>query len=108
MSDELAELRKRKLEELQRQSSFEQSKQQEIQDQIGQIETLVKQFLTKDAITRYTNLKIAHTEKAMSVLTSLGQMIQAGQIREKITDDQLKKILIRLEPKKPEFNIQRK
>jgi programmed cell death protein 5 len=112
MSDELEEIKKRKLIEMQekQQEQFQrQAKEQEqIQNQIQQLETVVRQFLTKEALQRYGNLKIAHEEKAIRVLALLGQMIQAGKIREQINDSQFKDILKRLEPKKKELKIKRK
>ena len=105
--DELEEIRKRKLMELQAQQQDAMQDQQQIQNQVEQLEALVKQFLTKEALERYGNLKTAHQEKAIRVLAILGQMIQAGQIKDKITDIQFKDILKKLEPQKKEFKIKR-
>ncbi len=110
--DDLEEIKKRKLMELQarQQESLHNQVQEEeqIQDQISQLETLVKQYLTREALERYGNLKTAHTEKAVRVLAVLGQMIQSGQIKSQINDIQFKEILKQLEPKKKEFTIKRK
>ena len=107
--DELEEIKKRKLMELQAQQQDavqrQVQEQQEIQTQVEQLEALVRQFLTKDALVRYGNLKVAHTQKAIRVLAILGQMIQGGQIKGHINDNQFKEILKRLEPKKKEFKI---
>ncbi|MCK5283117.1 MAG: hypothetical protein KAK00_06930 [Nanoarchaeota archaeon] len=109
--DELEEIKKRKLMELQarQQEGLQEQagEQQRIQNQIEQLEALVKQFLAKEALQRYGNLKVAHAEKAMNVLAVLGQMIQAGHIKNKIDDTQFKGILKQLEPKKREFKIKR-
>jgi programmed cell death protein 5 len=104
--DELEELKKRKLMELQ-QNQQQAQEQQQIQAQIAQMEAAVKQFLDKDALQRYGNLKIGHKEKALHILAVLAQMIEAGQIKQKITDSQFKEILKKLEPKKKEFKIKR-
>ena len=107
--DELEEIKKRKLMELQQGEPLQKQaeEQQQIQAQLEQLETLVKQFLTKEALQRYGNLKAAHQEKAIQLLVILGQAIQQGQIKEKITDEKLKEILKQLQPEKKEFKIKR-
>ena len=106
--DELEDIKKRKLKELMGQQEDQFAEQQQAQQQIMQLENAVKQFLTKEALERFGNLKTAHGEKALNLLAVLGQMIQNGQIKEKITDSELKEILRQLEPKKKDFNIKRK
>jgi len=108
---ELSEIRKRKLGEL---MQFQQEKlqlhtqeQAQLQQQIGQMENIIKQFLTKDALIRYGNLKTAHNEKALQLLVMLFQAIQKGQIQNKIDDSTLKKILQKLTPKKRDISIKR-
>ncbi len=105
--DELEEIKKRKLMELQKQQEEQLQEQQQLQTQLEQLETLVKQFLSKEALQRYGNLKAAHQDKAIQLLVILGQAIQQGQIKEKITDEKLKDILKRLQPEKKEFKIKR-
>jgi len=110
--DELEELRKKKLEELKQQQAeaLQQQGQEEsqMQQQIAQLEIIVKQFLTKDALVRYGNLKAAHPEKAVQLLVILGQAAQSGQLKEKIDDEKLKELLKRLTPEKKDFKIKRK
>ena len=105
--DELEEIRKRKLEQLQNQQQDSLQEQQQMQAQLEQLETVVKQFFTKEALERYGNLKAAHQEKAVQLLVILGQAVQQGQIKEKITDEKLKDILKQLQPEKKEFKIKR-
>ena len=81
--------------------------QAQMQQQIGQMESIVRQFLTKEALERYGNLKTAHHEKALQLLVVLLQAIQKGQIKGKIDDSMLKKILEQLTPKKKEIRIKR-
>ena len=80
----------------------------EIQKQFEALEQVVKQKLSKEAIARYGNIKAAHPEKAMQVITALAQLVQQGQIQETITDDLLKQILLKLQEPKKEFKIARK
>ena len=72
-------------------------KQIEFQKQIQVLETTVKQYLTKEAITRYGNIKAAHQQKAIQIITILPQLIQSGQITEKIDDAQFKEILLKMQ-----------
>ncbi len=111
-SDDLEEIKRRKLIELQRQQEeslqSQLQEQQQLQAQLEQLEAVVKQFLTKEAFQRYGNLKAAHQDKAVQLLVVLGQAMQNGQIKEKITDEQLKNILKQLQSEKKDFKITRK
>ena len=104
----LDEIKRKKLEELmQNQRSQQSDEQSQIQQQIEQMESVVRQFFTKEALARYGNLKAAHQEKAMQLLVILFQAIQKGQVQGKIEDSLLKRILEQLAPKKKEFKINR-
>ena len=107
----LDEIRKKKLEELmqgQQQKLQQQAQEQaQIQQQIEQMESVVRQFMTKEALARYGTLKTAHQEKALQLLVVLFQAIQKGQVKGKIEDPLLKKILEQLTPKKKEIKITR-
>lgn len=107
----LDEIRKKRLDEmmkLQQEKIQQQSQEQaQIQQQIEQMESIVKQFLTKDALIRYGNLKAAHKEKALQLLVVLFQAIHKGQVKGKIEDSLLKKILEQLTPKRKEIKIKR-
>ncbi len=109
--DELEELKKKRLEELKRQQESavrgQLQEQAQLQQQIEQLELIVKQIFTKDALQRYGNLKAAHPEKAVQLLVILGQAIQQGQIQQ-IDDAQLKEILKKLTPEKREFRIKKR
>ena len=107
----LDDIKRKKLEELmrlqQQKSNQQQDEQAQIQQQVEQMEEIVRQFLTKEALQRYGNIKAAHKEKALQMLVVLFQAIQKGQIQGKIEDSLLKKILEQLTPKKKEFRINR-
>jgi programmed cell death protein 5 len=103
----LDEIRKKKLEELMRAQQAQAEQQAQMQQQVEQIESVVRQFFTKDALTRYGNLKAAHQEKALQLLVILFQAIQKGQVSGKIDDATLRKILEQLTPKKKDIKIRR-
>jgi len=107
----LQEIKKKKLEELMRlqqeKMQHQSHEQAQIQQQIEQMEEIVRQFMTKDALARYGNLKTAHQEKALQLLVIMFQAIQKGQIQSQIDDSTLKKVLEQLTPKKKEIKIKR-
>ena len=107
----LEEIRRKKLEELMsmQQEKLQQQAQEhaQIQQQIEMMEAAVRQFLTKEALARYGNLKTAHQEKALQLLVVLFQAIQQGRIKGRIDDSALKKVLEQLTPKKREIKIKR-
>ena len=96
---ELDEIRKKKLEELQKQ----QQDQAQFQQQVEQIENLAKQKLTKNALFRFGTVKSANPELAMQAMAAIVQ-IQ----KEIINDEDLKRILLMLHPKKRDIKITRK
>ena len=81
----------------------------EMASRLQQLENAVKQILTKEALERYSNLKMAHKDKALNLLMILGNGIQSNQIQagRKITDEELKNLIMRITPKKREINIKR-
>ncbi|MFH1642881.1 MAG: DNA-binding protein [Nanoarchaeota archaeon] len=101
--DELEALKQRRIAELQQQG-MQQQEQAQLQDQIDQLENIVKQVLTKDALSRLGNIKAAHPEKAIQLLVVLAQYIQQNQLSQ-INDVQLKEIIRQITPKKKEFKI---
>ena len=78
-----------------------------LQQQIQALESLAKQWMSAEAITRYGTLKAAYPEKAVQVIAIIAQLVQQGQIKQKITDAELKSLLIQIEPKKKETSIKR-
>ena len=96
---ELEEIRQRKVQELQEQAEFQQ--------QVNQLEAIVKSLFTKEALQRYGNLKAAHPEQAVKLLTLVAQQMQKGNAR-KISDEDLKRMLVMLQPKTRQIKITRK
>jgi len=81
-----------------------QDNKDDLQKQIQELENIAKQYLNKDALIRYGNLKTAFPEKAIKVATLIVQLINNGQIIEKLDDEKLKYLLSQLQDKK-EFRI---
>ncbi len=83
------------------------SQEEKIQQQVAAMETIAKQHLSSEAITRYGALKSAHPQKAIQVIAVIAQLVQQNQIQEKLTDAQFKQLLQHLEPQKRETKITR-
>ncbi|MBI2564707.1 hypothetical protein HYV79_01825 [Candidatus Woesearchaeota archaeon] len=66
--------------------------QQSIQKQINALEAFIKPHLSKEALVRYSNLKIAHPDIAIKSLAIIAQVIEKQNITI-ISDDQFKELL---------------
>ena len=110
--NDLEEIKKKKMEELQNllaeQQGEDLQEQLKLQQQIEMLEQMAKQYLTKEAISRYGNLKSAHPELAIQVIALIAQAVQTGQIKERISDDKFKQLLMQIQKPKKKFKIQRK
>ncbi len=89
----------------------ETNNQQEIenlQKQIFQIENMARQYLSSAALQRYTSLKTAHPNKAIQAAGIIAHLASQNQIKQKISDEQFKNLLLTIEPEKRETRIIRK
>lgn len=83
------------------------NEQIKLAQQIRLLENIAKQKMTRDAITRYGNLKLAHPEIAIKVITIIAQAIQLGQIKETIDDASFKELLKQIQQDKKHFRIKK-
>lgn len=118
MSD-LDEIRQRRMAELQaqqaaaqnqaQQQAMAQAQQQEAQAQFeAQKKQLLGQILTPEARQRLANLKLTKPEMVEQIELQLIQSAQAGSLRGKVTDEQLKVLLKQIAGQKREIKITRK
>ncbi len=111
-ADELEEIRRRKLMELQAQREKELEdlqRQQEMQRQLeAQKKAILRAILEPEARERLARVKLAYPDVAEAVENQLVYLAQSGRITTKITDEMLKEILKRAMPKKREPRIIRK
>lgn len=84
--------------------SEELKQQQELQNRIAEMDSAVKSLMTKEAVQRYTNIKIAFPEKAVNLLILLSQRVRKGKTDE-ITDEEVKDYLKMMENTKRDFRI---
>ena len=112
VDDELAELRRRRMEQLQQQQAMDQQALEEEALRQKQIESQIRlalmEILEPEARERLNTIKLTRPEFAKAVEQQLVMLAQSGRIRERITDDRLKKLLAQLTPSKKEFRITRR
>lgn len=109
--DELAELRRRRMAQLQQQAGDQQGMQEELERQKqlkSQIQMILMQVLEPDARERLNNIKLTKPEFAGAVEQQLIALAQSGRLKNKITDAQLKELLRQLAPKKRDYSITRR
>jgi programmed cell death protein 5 len=110
MAEDIEEIRKRKLLELQKRLAEQQKEEEERARQEmeleAQLNAIMKQILTPEARERLARVKLVRPELARQVELILVQLYQAGQITERITDEKLKKILAQIDARtRREFRI---
>lgn len=119
MSD-LDEIRQKRMAELQaqqaaaqqqqmQQQQMAQMQQQEAQAQFeAQKKQILGQILTSEARNRLANLKLTKPELVNNIEIQLIQSAQAGSLRGKVTDEQIKVLLRQIAGQKREIKITRK
>ncbi len=76
--------------------------------QVALLEGIAKKNMTKEAIARHGNLKIAHPETAIQAVAMIAQAAQLGQISKPICDEEFKALLIEIQKGKPNLNFKNK
>jgi len=105
--EELEELRRRKMGELQRRLAQEQERIQMQQQIEMQKQAILRQVLTPEARQRLNNLKMVKPDYAEQLELQLIQLAQNGKVNIPITDEQLKEILAKLQSRRRDIKIRR-
>ena len=106
--DELSELRKRRMAQMQQQAGDQQEELERQQKQKSQIQMLLMQVLEPDARERLNTIKLTKPEFVASVEQQLVSLAQSGRLKNKITDAQLKELLRQLAPARRDYTITRR
>ncbi len=109
--DELAEIRRRKMAQLQQQAVDQQGMQAELerqQQQKAQIQMILMQILEPEARERLNTIKLTKPDFASAIEQQLIMLAQSGRLQQKITDAQFKDLLRKLAPAKRDYSITRK
>ncbi len=107
MNDELESIRRKKLEELKQEQmrmAQEEATKEELQ---ARKQNILRSILTSKARERLNRVRTTRPSFADQVELQLINLVQSGQIRQQINDDQLKRILLLLQPKKKDVTIRR-
>lgn len=100
-------IQKRFEERIQQQALQQMQEQQMLQEQLQILKMITSRILEPKARERLSNLKLVKPQLALQLEVYLVQLYQSGQLRGKITEEQLISILRKVSEKK-EFRIKRK
>lgn len=108
MDEELEELRKKRMAELQQQKQQQQIEEEKAKQREEQRSAILRQILTPEARERLGNVRVAYPDVARTVEDQLIMLMRSGRLNKEIDDGTLREILRKLAPKKREINIERR
>jgi len=111
MDEELENLKKKRLQELQQQAAFQQdleAQEDQKQEFEKQKKMVLVKILTPEARERLGRIKIARPEIVENIEAQLIMLAQSGQLKNKINDEQLRILLSKAIPKKRDIKIKRR
>ena len=93
--------------EIERQLKAQEALSSQLKQQIAMLESLAKQKMSREAVSRYGSLKLAHPETAIKAIAMIAQAVQAGQLRETLTDEDFRTLLKNIQEGKQTYNFRR-
>ncbi|HVO78004.1 MAG TPA: DNA-binding protein [Methanomassiliicoccales archaeon] len=106
--NELDELRRRRMADLQRQQEQQVMAAERQREVDQQKQAIMRQILTPEARDRLATLRMAYPDVVRSVEDQLIALVQAGRINQQVDDNTLKAILRKVAPQKRDITIERK
>ncbi len=106
--EELEELRRRKILDMQRQQEQQALMQEQAKRMEAEKAALMRQILTPEARERLGTVRVAYPEIAQAVEEQLIRLAQMGRIDRPIDEPTLRQILRKVSPQKRDINIERK
>jgi programmed cell death protein 5 len=103
--DELDEIRQRKIAAMREEAVQDEARQQQIAEAQAQKEAILRQILTPEARQRLTNIKMVKPQFAEQIEMQLIQLASAGRLRDRVTDEQLKSLLLQLQGQERERKV---
>ena len=101
---DIEEIKRRRIQEIQEKNEEAIN----IQQQFKQLEDSAKNFLDKEALSRYSNIKIAHPEMAIKAISIIYQAVQSGYLKKRLNDNEFKSMLIQIQDEEKKFKFIRK
>ena len=81
------------------------TEEEELVQQITMLEQVAKKKMSKEAISRYGNMKLAHPETAVKAIAMIAQAVQMNQVQGILGDLEFKEILREIQRGKKEFTF---
>ncbi len=108
MDEDLEKIKKKKLQEIKAQREQEEVEKERKEQLEQQKKQLLRQILTSEARSRLSNLRMARPEFTERIELQLIQLAKTGRLDLPIDDEQLRKILKKLQKSKKSISIKRK
>ena len=111
MDEELENLKKKRLQELQQQAALQQdleTQEDQKQEFEKQKKMILVKILTPEARERLGRIKVARPEIVENIEAQLIMLAQSGQLKNKINDEQLRILLSKAIPRKRDIKIKRR
>jgi programmed cell death protein 5 len=109
--DELEQIRRRRMAEMQNAQQQQLQQQAMMQEQAArrdaEIQAVMRQILTPEARDRLATVRLAYPDVAAAVEEQLIRLLQMGRIQGQVDDRTLKAILQKVTPQKRDIKIER-